>query len=263
MTSSPSAAATLPAVRVIAHRGASADEPESTNLAVERAIADGADAVEIDVQRSADGALVISHDCTLDRTTDAITVYGREGLRACDLTLAELRRLDVSGWFDPERHGQRILTLAEAVQLVGQRARLLVEVSPCEAYAGTDLAGDVARELSRLVPDLDGIAVQSFRPDDCRRLREVLPDAEVGWLVSDGDRSARLLGDEEWVAELAQVVDQLNPHQAMAGPAEIERWHRLGLTVNLWVVNEPDEIARAVAAGADGLITDHPDRVRL
>lgn len=248
--------------RVIAHRGASQAAPENTALAIERAIELGADAVEIDVQATADGALIVQHDCTLDRNTDAGAVFGREGLRACDLTLQQLRRLDMSAWFDADLPTQRILTLADAVALTDRRTGLLVEVSPCAQYADTDLPGDVARELLRLLPGRSGLQVQSFRPEHCARLRALLPDVPVAWLAGDDERFTQVLADDERLGPIVRTVDHVNPNRTLVDAALVERLHGLGVGVHPWIVNDGREMADLVDAGVDGVITDRPDAAR-
>ena len=94
-------------MRCIGHRGASGYAPENTRAAFARAIAMGADAIETDVQLTADGQLVLFHDATVERTSD-----GRGPL--ADYTLAELRALDLGGWFAPEFAGERELALRGA-----------------------------------------------------------------------------------------------------------------------------------------------------
>src|SRR3990172_9877913 len=93
---------------VIAHRGASGSCPENTLAAFRRAAALGADMIELDVQLTRDGEVVVIHDWTLDRTTS-----GTGPVRAC--SLAELRRLDAGAWFDAAFAGERVPTLGEVL----------------------------------------------------------------------------------------------------------------------------------------------------
>src|SRR5689334_10492901 len=93
-------------VLAVAHRGASDVAPENTLPAVRRAVAAGADLVEVDLRRARDGALVVLHDATLARTTDAARrLPGRAPWRVEDLTLAEVRLLDAGSWKDPRFAG--------------------------------------------------------------------------------------------------------------------------------------------------------------
>src|SRR4051794_18456131 len=93
----------------IAHRGASGYAPENTRAAFDRAIAMHADAIETDVQVTTDGALVLFHDPFVDRNSDG---HGP----VVDHSLAELRALDLGGWFGPSFAGQRILTVPETIE---------------------------------------------------------------------------------------------------------------------------------------------------
>ncbi|MFG3251675.1 glycerophosphodiester phosphodiesterase family protein, partial [Streptomyces sp. NPDC048187] len=96
---------------VIAHRGSSGMAPENTAAAIDLAVRQRADYVEIDVQRTKDGKLVNFHDCTMERTTDIENLYpGRPHYRVSDFTWNELRRLDAGTWFHPRYTGERIIT---------------------------------------------------------------------------------------------------------------------------------------------------------
>lgn len=100
----------------IAHRGASGYVPENTLAAVRPGVEQGADLVEIDVQRSADGALVVMHDTTLARTTDVEEVFpDRAPWDVGDFTLAELRLLDAGSWFGHEFAGEPVPTLEQVL----------------------------------------------------------------------------------------------------------------------------------------------------
>jgi len=99
------------AVLVIAHRGASGTRPENTLVAFRRAEELGAQMVELDVQLSRDGEVIVLHDWTLDRTSDG---RGRVGKR----TIEELRRLDAGTWFDRAYAGERIPTLGEVLAAI-------------------------------------------------------------------------------------------------------------------------------------------------
>jgi glycerophosphoryl diester phosphodiesterase len=107
----------------VAHRGASGSAPEHTRAAFCKALELGVDMIELDVQLSSDGELVVIHDFDLERTTS-----GSGAVRS--YPLAALRELDTGSWFGPEFHAERILTLAEVFELVTDRARLNVEVKP-------------------------------------------------------------------------------------------------------------------------------------
>src|SRR5713226_3493547 len=109
------------AVLNIAHRGASADFPENTLAAFAAAIRAGADMCELDVQKTVDGALVVIHDDTVDRTSDG---RGRVDL----LTLAAIRRLDAGRWCGDQFAGEGIPTLSEVFDLTAGQCGLNIEL---------------------------------------------------------------------------------------------------------------------------------------
>ena len=136
--------------QVFAHRGARAVAPENTLPAFARALELGADGIELDVQCSADGHLVVMHDFAVDKTTDGTG-------QVAALTLAELRRLDAGHAFGPAFAGVRVPTLEEVLDLVGNRCRLNIEIKSMDVQGGAEAAP------SRC----PGTGTQPVRPGDC------------------------------------------------------------------------------------------------
>jgi glycerophosphoryl diester phosphodiesterase len=106
---------------VIGHRGAAALAPENTLSSVERAIEDGADWVEIDVQETADGEVVVLHD------SDFMKLAGTP-LKIWEGSFAEVRSLDIGSWFGPEFRGEGVATLEEALLRAKGRAKVIIEL---------------------------------------------------------------------------------------------------------------------------------------
>ncbi|MFF4472086.1 glycerophosphodiester phosphodiesterase [Streptomyces sp. NPDC001599] len=255
-TSTTAQAATGP--DVIAHRGSSGMAPENTAAAVDLAVRQRADFVEIDVQRTKDGRLVNFHDCTMERTTDVEDLYpDRPRYRVSDFTWNELSRLDAGSWFDDDYAGERLITVDEVVRHIQHtRTGLLAEISPCDQY-GTTVATDLADALRgrtgyvRKALARHRLAVQSFQTDDARAFHTVLPHVPIG--ILDADRPT----DTE-LTELSQWADQINPQHTVTDQALVDRVHRLGMDINVWTVDEPGAIRTMAALGVDGIITDYP-----
>src|SRR5512139_1857475 len=106
---------------IFAHRGASAHAPENTLAAFELALAQQADAIELDVKLSADGRVIVIHDSTVDRTTDG---HGK----VKDMSLADLKALDAGSFFSSEFAGEKIPTLDEVFEAVGRRTFINIEL---------------------------------------------------------------------------------------------------------------------------------------
>jgi glycerophosphoryl diester phosphodiesterase len=203
----------LPWPAVIAHRGASHDAPESTAPAYILARELGADYLELDLQRSKDGALVAVHDDTLARTTNVAQVYPR---RAADpvssFTLAELKTLDAGGWFNrayPERArpsyvGQKILTLDEVIDIAeggDNKPGLYVETKVPKQFPGIEK--DLATALARRgwltprqqasaghvdVASLPGrVVLQTFEKSSFELLQQAMPQVPKVLLLWLGD----------------------------------------------------------------------------
>ncbi|MFF5568673.1 glycerophosphodiester phosphodiesterase [Streptomyces sp. NPDC012623] len=249
---------------VIAHRGASAYAPENTLAAVDRAHDLGIDWVENDVQRTRDGELVVIHDDTLRRTTDAERVFpDRAPWKVKDFTAAEIARLDAGSWFGERWAGARVPTLSRylrSVEANGQK--LLLEIKSPELYPGIE--GDILRVL-RTEGWLDRshvarrLVVQSFAADSVRTVHERRPEITTGFL-----------GTPE-VADLpdyAAFTDQINPSHTSLTTAHVTAAHRLKgphgrpLTVNTWTVDDAAGAVRVRDLGVDGIITNSPDVVR-
>lgn len=241
----------------IAHRGASSVAPENTLEAVTAAVAARADLVEVDVHRTRDGALVVHHDPTLDRTTDVRAVFpGRTDTRVAAFTLDEIGRLDAGRWKRPHFAGARVPTLGEVLgALRGSRTGLLLEVKQPDAYPG--IMRDVAAELRATSGALDHpvrrVVVQSFDAHAARELAGLLPGLPVG-LLGNPSRSE--------LPTVAEWAGQVNPHHLQADRAYVDAVHDHGLACHVWTVDLQLALRRAVGLGVDGIISNKPHRLR-
>ncbi len=228
----------------VAHRGASAAAPENTLAAFRVALELGADGVELDVQLSRDGAAIVCHNFTVDETTD-----GHGLIR--DMSLAELRALDAGSWFGPEFAGERIPTLQEVIDLIGDRALLDVEmktVSPCSDGLEARVAEIIAaNDLHRQV------LVSSFNPLALWRLRRIDPRLPRGLLYAP---DLPLYLRRAWLRPLARP-EVLCPHHTMV---DADYMRRMGdCPINVWTVDDPVEMQRLIGLGVKAIITNRPD----
>ena len=231
----------------IAHRGASAYEPENTIASFTKAFDLGADGIECDVQRSRDGHLVIIHDGTVDRTTDG-TGY------VAEMTLAELRTLRIRG----DSHNRLCIpVLDEVLGLVVSGERFLnLEIkgeSPQETHA---TARAVAAKLAMLTPQARArLLVSSFEHASLLTFHAVIPDVRIAplfgsdWRNYDMVRRARQIG-----------ASAIHPAVRLVTPDLISRAHEAGLQVNAWTANRLPTLRELLRLGVDGVFTDYPDR---
>ncbi|QVQ54612.1 glycerophosphodiester phosphodiesterase [Spiractinospora alimapuensis] len=244
----------------VAHRGASAYAPENTLVAYEVADDLGTHMAEIDVQRTADGELVLMHDVTLIRTTNVEEVFpDRDSYNVGDFTLEEMRQLDAGSWFDESFAGEPIPTLGEALDLFEELdLPMLLEAKSTSLYPGIE--EDIAEELwQRSYWNRPGrpfephrLVIQAFEWDTMERSKELLPRIPHG-----------LLGrvDESEIEDYAQWADQINPNQNTIDADYVEAVQDAGLEIYVYTVNSESDINRAIDNGVNGIISDYPDRV--
>ena len=228
-------------VLVVAHRGAAGAAPENTLAAVRKALDDGADWVEIDVQETRDGEVLVMHD------SDFMKLAGNP-LKVWDGDLAEIQQIDIGSWFDPAFADQRPPTLLDVLETIRGRAKLVIELK----YYGHD------EQLEQRVVDIveaagmaDDVVVMSLKLAGVQKLQALRPDWTAGLLA------AKSLGD------LTRIdVDFLAVNQSMASPAFIRRAHKAGKRVFVWTINDGLSLSRWVSMGVDGVITDEPALAR-
>ncbi len=242
-------------VEVIAHRGASAYSPENTLPAVDLGADMRSDYVEIDVQMTSDGELVVMHDTTLARTTDVEERFpDRAPWNVGDFTLAEIQTLDAGSWFGAQFAGTGVPTLQEVLDTLHGRAGLLLEVKSPALYPG--IAEAIVAELDgegwlRANPRAGRLVVQSFDWEFMRYFNTLAPQVPAGLL--GGPPS------EAQMAELSTWADQINPSHTRVTPAFVEMVHRYGMETWPYTVNTADRMRQLIDLGVDGIITNHPD----
>jgi glycerophosphoryl diester phosphodiesterase len=196
-------------LRVGGHRGASAAAPENTYAAFERAIADGGVYTETDVRSSSDGALVLVHDATLDRTTDG---SGHVSAR----TLAEMRELDAGSWFDESFRGQRIPELPDFLAWIESRAPFgaAIEVKA----RGVGGAGATAAWASSA---RDRLCIYAFDAEEIRAAKAAAPELPCILLLRLTDDPGQVIGRiEACGADGADVPWQWNAVELLAAMRE-------------------------------------------
>ncbi|TFD64090.1 glycerophosphodiester phosphodiesterase family protein [Cryobacterium sp. Hh38] len=239
-----------------AHRGASESTPENTLAAFRAGTDQGADLLEMDVQRSADGELVVIHDTNLARTTNVEDLFpDRAPWNVGDFTAAEMQTLDAGSWKGAQFTGEKLPTFAEAIEVIRKSGSgMLLEIKAPQLYTGIEAEVSAALRESRgyvqSAVGQDKLVVQSFNFDSMKTFTELEPTVPVG-----------LLGTPtiDQLPELATWADQINPFHASIDAAYVAEVHRLGMDVLVWTVNTEADMVRAIDLGVDGVITNRPD----
>lgn len=240
----------------IAHGGGLGRAPANTIAALEQAMADGADVLEVDTQLTADGILVLMHDDTVDRTTNGT------GLVA-DLTLAEMQALNAAFGYEGEPadrfagDGITVPTLAESFAAFPD-VRWIVEIKP-----DTQEAARVMCETIREAGMETRALVGSFHDSAMAHFRSFCPEVATG-MASDEALSfyvmARLgLAKFHPTRAVAMQVPPRASGLDVVHPRLIDAAHARGIAVQVWTINDPAEIEVLIARGVDGIITDRVD----
>jgi glycerophosphoryl diester phosphodiesterase len=197
---------------VIAHRGASAYAPENTLAAFDLALHLGCRHLELDVDVTSDGHIVVMHDDTVDRTTNGTGPVGSQ-------TLAELRALDAGAWFGTQFAGERIPTFVEVLERYQGRVHLHTEIKGRAPHLASGTA-DLVRQYGME----DHVTVTSFQQPRLAEIRAYAPELPTGWLVSE-------VSDGTIAQAHALGLTQICPRANTVTPALVRRLHTEGFVV--------------------------------
>lgn len=228
---------------VMAHRGLSADAPENTLYAFSDAISVGADFIELDVQQTRDGVLVVMYDSNLKRTTGV-------NKDIWDVDYADIQNLDAGSWFDPAYANARIPTLEETLQFVDKRAKLNIEIKPTKHGSDT-LEQDVAELITRY-QYTDACYVTSFSYGSLKKVKEANPEIRTGYLMSVAYGQFYSL----------KYADAFSLNKVFVTSQVVNAAHQQGKQIFAWTVNGMSEVRSLCNLHVDSIITDDPVMVQ-
>ncbi|MFT7594642.1 MAG: glycerophosphoryl diester phosphodiesterase [Paracoccaceae bacterium] len=224
-------------IEIIAHRGAAGSRPENTMASFEKAIEDRADWVELDVQESADGQVIVVHDSDFMKLAQV-------DLKVWDADQATLAGIDIGGWYDPAYSDQRVPLLRDVLAMAKGRAKVLIELK----YYGHD--EKLEERVALIVDDLDmadQVAVMSLKYPAVQKMQVLRPTWRTGVLAATA------------VGNLAGLdADFIAVNTGMVGPRLVDKIEAAGKDLYVWTVNDPLEMSQMISMGVDGLITDEP-----
>lgn len=259
----------------IAHRGARSVAPENTILAAKKGFEIGADMWELDVAMTKDGELVVIHDDTLERTSNAAEVFSsRRPWRTMDFTLAELQTLDFGSWFnktDPFGQiasgavskqdqetivGNKIPTLNEALKFTKEKNwQVNVEIKDHKGKPGDAV---IVENVVKLIVEMGmekSVIITSFNHDYIIRVKKANPAIKTGALTS---------------TEVLDVIalmkytgaDAYNPSVKVVKSEQVQQLRAAGKEINVWTVNDEPTMISLIKMGVTGIITDFPQRLK-
>lgn len=224
--------------KVMAHRGASKEAPENTLAAFQKAIDDMADYIELDVQLTESGEVVVMHDSNAYRTTgvDANIV---------EMSYNDIKKLDAGSWFSEEYAGEKVPLLKDVLELAQGKIKLNIELKPA------DNGVELARRTVRLIEKYNMVndcVITSFSNSVLQEVKSCNQDIKAGYILSAA------YGDFYGMEQ----VDFFSVNAAFLSKRTIDAIHNSGKQVYAWTVNNKEAIKNLTNKGVDGIITDNP-----
>ena len=269
---------------ISAHRSGAGEFPEETLAAFRGCVENPnvqVDYFEFDLHMTADDVLVLTHDETLDRVSDAVSVFGGENIKVREKTLEELKQLNMAAQFENDAgempyadlHGDavpeelRILSLDEVLDYLTSAGeyRFIIEIKD-----GGDVGMAAADELYATLKErnlLDRVIIGSFQDDVLRYITEQYPDAHRSaspdevvqfYLAAMTNKK-----DFDCAYDVLQLPfnDAKESHYVNLGIVKVINYaHAHNLAIQYWTVNDAQEMEYLISIGADALITDYPER---
>lgn len=231
-------------IKIFAHRGFSGKYPENTLLAFQKAIEVQADGIELDVQLTKDGEIVIIHDESIDRTTNG------KGL-VVDYTYDQLKEFDASYIYTGKFGFNKIPTLREYFNLI-KGTNIITNI---ELKTGIFEYVGIEEKVFNLIKEFkleDRVIISSFNHYSVLRMKALAPNIKCGFLT------------ETWILNPGKYtkdncIECYHPHFAILTPDIVKSLKTFGIEINTWTVNKEDEIRDLISKKVDILIGNFPD----
>lgn len=219
---------------IIGHKGANKSEPENTIKSFRKAIELQADYIELDVQVSKDGEIVVIHDYEISDLTD-------HSGNVKEMTLDELKQLDMG-------EGEKIPTLQEVIKLAQGKIGLQIEIK----------VNEIGKKIIEMLRDanlIESTIISSFIHNELVKIKKLEPEIKLGALLSE-----RISEPRDLINITKRVIKKnlfaVHPYFAGVNRELIEFAHKNNLKVNVWTINEKPDMERLIKLGIDGIITD-------
>lgn len=234
-------------MEILAHRGSSGSAPENTISAFKKAIADGCDGFEFDVQQTKDGKMVVFHDWSLERTSN-----GKGYLR--EHTLEELRKLDVGSWFNEKFIGEKIPTLEETLDIIPDH--LLINIELKEENSRERGSENILLQILKNYKNKN-IIVSSFSHNLLKNLKDLDSSIKIGLLVE-----SHLLNLDKYIENLGFEICAYHPSKSFVSENDIKYLKSKNIDINVWTVNSVHDSNFLKSIGVTRIITNFPKELR-
>lgn len=237
-----------------AHRGARSIAPENTLIALKKS-AGYCDFVEIDVQLSSDGVLIVMHDDTLERTTNVAEIDEfkyREPYRVCDFTFNELGKLDYGSWFYKDnKHKENLLTLRGALEFIKQNDMYInVEIKDMyNIFSDEKVVSSVIKEIEDTKMQ-NSVLISSFRHEYLKLFKQKMPKVPTAVLVEDKHPDNLL----EYLKELK--ADAYNLNNELVDKEHVKELREAGFFVGVYTVNDFNRAKELFDMGVNYVFSD-------
>ncbi len=233
---------------IIAHRGAAGYAPENTLASVELAIKQGAKALEIDIHLTKDDHLVVSHDFSVDRTTN-----GEGDIE--NLTLDDIKKLDAGSWFSKEFAGEQIPTLEEIIQFIPDDLLLNIEIKkkPTEKREIEKKLNDILIKHNRITNTL----VSSFNHQSVRKLKRMNNQIKIAIAIE-----ADIIDPIKYIKDNELDIYSYHPCYDYVYPEMIQEFQEHNIKINAWTINDKEVAKQMQEMGVDSIITNYPDIIK-
>ncbi|MFN0200312.1 MAG: glycerophosphodiester phosphodiesterase [Bacteroidia bacterium] len=228
-------------ITLTGHRGAAGLAPENTLASVQKALDLGCERIEIDVHQTIDKRIVVIHDKTIDRTTNGIGLIK-------EMNFAEIGKYSAGIKFDKNFESEKIPTLEEVIELINGRCVLVIEVKDGNSYY-PDIEKNIVTIIQKyhakkwcLVHSFSDEVLRNFHALDSEIILHKLFIKKVFYNFKKYD-----------------YVQEFSFYWKFLHKSTIKKVHKLGKKVNVWTVNEPENMQKMVEKGVDGIITNFPN----
>ncbi len=229
-------------VEITAHRGASGLAPENTWAAIDKAVELGCDGIEIDVQVTSDGKVVLFHDNTTKRIACSRKVITKSSYE-------QLKDLDIGGWFAESFSEERVPLLTEVVNKIPPHIKINIELKVHNGGNG------IAEKVANLISDYkmhNRCIVTSFDIKAIRRIKKLDSSIRAGMIVG-------FFFSREALKPEYEVISM---HKRHATEKRIKQLRELGKEIHVWTVNKPKDMRKMMERKVDSIITNYPDQLQ-